>query len=162
MSGANSAGKSGSSSSSSSSALSFSGGAAAGWVIKIANEGPTIYHTGDTNVFADMGLIDELYKPTHVLMPMGEQCTMGAYDAAYACKEFLTNCQTFIPMHFKTTNANELQNQVSSDTFLESCMIAPNLLESFKNELSALGLQRTRIVDSEQELLGRWLDLTVE
>ena len=110
MSGANSAGKSGSSSSSSSSALSFSGGAAAGWVIKIANEGPTIYHTGDTNVFADMGLIDELYKPTHVLMPMGEQCTMGACDAAYACKEFLTNCQTFIPMHFKTTNANELQN----------------------------------------------------
>ena len=78
-----------SSQSSTSSALSFSGGAAAGWVIQIGNEGdagPTIYHTGDTNVFTDMGLIDELYKPTHVLMPIGEQCTLGAFDAAYVCK----------------------------------------------------------------------------
>jgi len=79
-------GKSGSSSSSSSSALSFSGGAAAGWVIQIGNEGPTLYHTGDTNVFTDMGMINELFKPTHVLMPIGEQCTMGPFDAAYACK----------------------------------------------------------------------------
>ena len=99
-SGANS-GKSGSSSSSMGSALSFSGSAAAGWVIQIGELGPTIYHTGDTNVFTDMGLIDELYKPTHVLMPMGEQCTLGAFDAAYVCKQFLTNCQTLIPMFFK-------------------------------------------------------------
>ena len=58
--------------SSTSSALSFSGGASAGWIIQIGEGGPTIYHTGDTNIFSDMGLIDELYKPTHVLMPMGE------------------------------------------------------------------------------------------
>ena len=60
-----------SSSSTSSSALSFSGGAAAGWVIQIPNGGPTIYHTGDTNIGGDMSFVDVIYKPTHVLLPMG-------------------------------------------------------------------------------------------
>lgn len=95
-----SARSSGSESMMSTSALSFSGGAAAGWVISIPQGGPTIYHTGDTNVFSDMALIDSLYRPSHVLLPIGGQCTMGPYEAATACKKYLPNCHTVIPMHF--------------------------------------------------------------
>ncbi len=89
-------------SSGSTSGMSFSGGAAAGWIISIPRGGPTIYHSGDTNVFSDMGLIDSLYGPTHVLLPIGGKCTMGPYEAAIACKKFLTTCHTVIPMHFSS------------------------------------------------------------
>ena len=58
-------------------ALSFSGGASAGWVISIANGGPTIYHTGDTNDFSDFDLVNEFYRPTHVLLPLGDPCTLS-------------------------------------------------------------------------------------
>ena len=87
---------------------SYTGGAAAGWVIKIPN-GPIIYHTGDTNIFADIRLVNQVYKPTHTVLPVGELCTLKAFDAAYVCKNFLTNCQTVIPINFKVC---ESQNQV--------------------------------------------------
>ena len=42
-------------------ALSFSGGAASGWVFQIPNDGPTIYHTGDNNKLADFHQVNEIY-----------------------------------------------------------------------------------------------------
>ena len=53
-------------------APSFTGGDACGWIIQMMDEGPTIYHTGDTSVLSDIGIIDELYRPSHVIMPIGE------------------------------------------------------------------------------------------
>ena len=86
-----------------------------------------------------MGLINELYKPTHVLMPMGEQCSLGAFDAAYVCKQFLTNCQTLIPMFFRSneqmSDLHVTVRQLSSDTFLEPVYQPPSLLTQFKTEL---------------------------
>lgn len=49
-----------------------------------------------------MAIVDELYRPTHVLMPVGDKCTLSPFDAAYACKQFLNNCQTLIPMYFSS------------------------------------------------------------
>mmetsp|Transcript_34198 Transcript_34198/g.24706 ORF Transcript_34198/g.24706 Transcript_34198/m.24706 type:complete len:95 (+) Transcript_34198:331-615(+) len=59
------------------------GGAAAGWVIRLSN-GQNFYHAGDTNCFMDMTIIDELYQPSYLLLPIGGNFTMGPEEAAYA------------------------------------------------------------------------------
>ena len=76
------------------------GGEAAGFVIKAHDF--AIYHAGDTNVFTDMNIITELYKPTHALLPIGGHFTMGPEEAAYAVAKFLTGVKHVIPMHFAT------------------------------------------------------------
>ena len=94
------------SSSSGAAASSFTGGDACGWIIKIMDEGPTIYHTGDTRELNEIAMIDELYTPSHVLMPIGEQCVLQPAEAALACKRYLPNCRTVIPIYFKSTSDN--------------------------------------------------------
>jgi L-ascorbate metabolism protein UlaG (beta-lactamase superfamily) len=76
------------------------GGEPAGFVIRAHHF--SIYHAGDTNVFGDMSIINELYQPTHVLLPIGGHFTMGPEEAAYAVAKFLTHAHTVIPMHFGT------------------------------------------------------------
>mmetsp|Transcript_12899 Transcript_12899/g.12790 ORF Transcript_12899/g.12790 Transcript_12899/m.12790 type:complete len:135 (+) Transcript_12899:322-726(+) len=76
------------------------GGAPAGFVIRALDF--SIYHAGDTNVFGDMQIINDLYKPTHLLLPIGGNFTMGPEEAAFAVAKFLKHAQTVIPMHFAT------------------------------------------------------------
>jgi len=75
------------------------GGEAAGYVLRLA-DGRTIYFAGDTNVFADMGLIRELYSPELAMLPIGDLFTMSPKEAAAACK--LLRPAQVIPMHFGT------------------------------------------------------------
>jgi L-ascorbate metabolism protein UlaG (beta-lactamase superfamily) len=75
------------------------GGSAGGFVISIKN-GPTIYHTGDTDVFGDMALIPQFHKIDVMLACIGDHFTMGPERAAYATK--LVQPATVIPMHFAT------------------------------------------------------------
>jgi L-ascorbate metabolism protein UlaG (beta-lactamase superfamily) len=75
------------------------GGEACGYVVEFAN-GVKIYHAGDTNVFGDMRIINELYAPHIAMIPIGDHYTMGPREAAYACK--LLKTKTVIPMHFGT------------------------------------------------------------
>ncbi len=63
--------------------------------------GPTIYHMGDTDIFAGMALIDELYHPRIGIVPIGDRFTMGARTAALACKKFFTFEKIF-PCHYGT------------------------------------------------------------
>ena len=49
-------------------------------------DGFRIYHAGDTNVFSDMALIGELYRPDLALLPIGDFYTMGPREAAKACE----------------------------------------------------------------------------
>lgn len=63
---------------------------------------PTLYHAGDTEVFGDMALIDELYAPKVVILPVGDRFTMGPRGAALAMKRFLKTAETAIPCHFGT------------------------------------------------------------
>ena len=58
------------------------GGAAAGFVLRTPEF--SIYHAGDTNVFGDMEIINYLYKPTHLLIPIGGHFTMGPEEAGFA------------------------------------------------------------------------------
>lgn len=64
-------------------------------------EGKTIYHTGDTEIFGDMALINEVFQPDIGLIPIGDRFTMGAKQAAMACKRYF-NFKTIIPMHYGT------------------------------------------------------------
>jgi L-ascorbate metabolism protein UlaG (beta-lactamase superfamily) len=75
------------------------GGEAAGYVLRF-EDGRSIYFAGDTNVFSDMALIAELYKPDLAFLPIGDFYTMGPREAAVACR--LLECPMMIPMHFGT------------------------------------------------------------
>lgn len=82
--------------------VQITGGLGCGFVITIPNHNLRIYHAGDTNVFSDMKLIDELYKPDIAMLPVGDCLGMGPREAAYAAKNFFLTPHTFIPMHFNS------------------------------------------------------------
>lgn len=63
--------------------------------------GPTLYHMGDTDVFSDMALIEELHHPKIGLVPVGDRFTMGAKSAALAVKRFF-DFETIVPCHYGT------------------------------------------------------------
>ena len=59
-----------------------------------------LYFSGDTNVFTDMQLIEQLYHPELAFLPIGDLFTMSPWEAAVACK--LLKARRVIPMHFGT------------------------------------------------------------
>lgn len=74
-------------------------GICAGFVVKAGLW--SVYHTGDTDVFSDMALIQRLHQPNVGLIPIGGHFTMDARAAALACNEFL-DLEVIVPMHYKT------------------------------------------------------------
>ncbi len=72
--------------------------------VLITSEGKTVYHTGDTGLFYDMKLIGEMNKIDLMLLPIGDNFTMGIDDAVKAV-EFV-NPALAIPMHYNTFPAN--------------------------------------------------------
>ena len=62
--------------------------------------GPTIYHTGDTDLFSDMALLSRFHEIDVMLACIGDHFTMGPARAAEAVK--LVGPRTVIPMHFGT------------------------------------------------------------
>ncbi|WP_249694834.1 metal-dependent hydrolase [Stappia sp. WLB 29] len=66
-----------------------------------AKDQPTLYHMGDTDIFGDMALVNELYAPKVGIVPIGDRFTMGARTAALACRRFF-DFDTVIPCHFGT------------------------------------------------------------
>jgi L-ascorbate metabolism protein UlaG (beta-lactamase superfamily) len=75
------------------------GGEAAGYVLRF-DDGRAAYFSGDTNVFTDMQLIEQLYHHEIVFLPIGGLFTMSPYEAAAACK--LLRVKKIIPMHYGT------------------------------------------------------------
>ena len=73
-------------------------GAPCGGVITICDK--KIYHAGDTGLFLDMKLIGEISKPDVMLVPIGNNFTMGINDAIKAV-EFVKP-KLAIPMHYNT------------------------------------------------------------
>jgi L-ascorbate metabolism protein UlaG (beta-lactamase superfamily) len=67
----------------------------------VLSDGTTsIYHAGDTDLFSDMKLIGERFKPTVSLLPIGDRFTMGPDDAATAASWLQSSFA--IPIHYKT------------------------------------------------------------
>jgi L-ascorbate metabolism protein UlaG (beta-lactamase superfamily) len=75
------------------------GGEASGYVLRF-QDGRSVYFSGDTNVFADMQLIEQLYQPELAFLPIGGLFTMSPYEAALAVK--LLQVKKVVPMHFGT------------------------------------------------------------
>ena len=73
-------------------------GEPAGIILTIKDK--TIYHTGDTGLFIDMKLIGEMNSVDYMLLPIGDNFTMGINDAVKAVQ--LVNPKIAIPMHFNT------------------------------------------------------------
>ncbi|MGD9784867.1 MAG: metal-dependent hydrolase [Hyphomicrobiaceae bacterium] len=64
-------------------------------------KGPRVLHMGDTDIFSDMALINELWRPEIGIVPIGDRFTMGARTAALACRRFFS-FRTVIPCHYGT------------------------------------------------------------
>lgn len=74
------------------------GGEPAGVVLTI--DGKSLYHTGDTGLFYDMKLIGEMTRLDYMLLPIGDNFTMGITDAVKAVE--LADPGLAIPMHYNT------------------------------------------------------------
>jgi L-ascorbate metabolism protein UlaG (beta-lactamase superfamily) len=64
-------------------------------------DAPSVYHMGDTDMFSDMALINELHQPRVAMVPVGDRFTMGGAVAALACRRFFDFDLVF-PCHFGT------------------------------------------------------------
>jgi L-ascorbate metabolism protein UlaG (beta-lactamase superfamily) len=77
------------------------GGRPIGFVLEFA-DGRTLYHTGDTWLFGDMALIQELYHPNIILLCVGGgPYTEDPKTAALAVRKYF-HPTTIVPMHFGT------------------------------------------------------------
>ena len=104
------------------------GGEAVGYVLRFPN-GLSLYAAGDTNVFSDMQIIGELYKPQIAILPIGDFYTMGPDEAAYAAK--LLKAPAIIPIHYATFPA------------------LTGTPAALRERLSALGLSHIEVVNHE-------------
>lgn len=92
-------------------------GMPAGVIIDFA--GVRIYNTGDTCIFGDMKLIAELYKPEVLILPVGGQFTMDAFEARKAVE--LVAPKIVIPVHYNTwppleMDVQKFKSEVESST----------------------------------------------
>ena len=77
------------------------GGRPVGFVLEFTN-GKTLYHTGDTTIFGDMALIQELHKPNIILLQAGGgPSNQDPKVAALAIKKFF-DPDVIVPMHYGT------------------------------------------------------------
>ena len=102
-------------------------GAEAGFVIE--GENNTIYFSGDTDVMADMEIINDLHKPNIGILSCGGHFTMDMKRAAYAAKKYF-NFEKLIPCHYKTfplleQNADFLIEEMGSNIVVEPVVMSP-------------------------------------
>jgi L-ascorbate metabolism protein UlaG (beta-lactamase superfamily) len=74
-------------------------GEPAGFVVELEN-GLRVYHAGDTDVFGDMALIRERFRPDVALLPIGGHYTMDPAGAAIAAE--LLGVAHVLPIHWGT------------------------------------------------------------
>lgn len=60
----------------------------------------TAYHCGDTDLFSDMRLIGEVYRPDVAFIPIGDRFTMGPLLASRAAE--LIGARAAVPIHYNT------------------------------------------------------------
>lgn len=106
-------------------------GEPAGVILTI--DGKTLYHTGDTGLFYDMKLIGEMTPLDYMLVPIGDNFTMGITDAVKAVE--LARPKTVIPMHYNTFPVIEADPQ------------------EFKREVEAAGQDATVMEYGEEIIL---------
>jgi L-ascorbate metabolism protein UlaG (beta-lactamase superfamily) len=68
--------------------------------VLVTMSGKTVYHCGDTGLFYDMKLIGEMNKIDLMLVPVGDNFTMGIDDAVKAVE--LVKPKKAVPIHYNT------------------------------------------------------------
>ena len=99
-------------------------GAATGIILFVQDK--IIYHMGDTGLFLDMKLIGELYAVDYLLVPIGDNFTMGIDDAVMACTFIRPGC--VIPMHYNTFDVIKADPKAFQQK-VEACGIKCRVLE---------------------------------
>lgn len=102
------------------------GGTPAGYVLRFDN-GFTVYHAGDTDVFESMKLIAN-HKPDVAMLPIGGHFTMGPRAAAEAIR--LLGVRRVIPIHYGTFPAltgtpEQLKEEASDIAGLQVIALKP-------------------------------------
>ncbi|HEU4438749.1 MAG TPA: MBL fold metallo-hydrolase [Methylomirabilota bacterium] len=96
---------------------------AAGFVLEIG--GVRVYASGDTDLFGDMKMIGERYRPQLGFFCVGDgPYTMGPEDAARACQ--MTGVSQAVPVHY-AHNAQVLGIQAGEDFRRAVAAIAPSV-----------------------------------
>ena len=72
-----------------------------GGIVLMSGQEKALHYMGDTGIFEGMRLTAELYDPKIGIVPIGDRFTMGARQAAIACRRFF-EFETVIPCHYGT------------------------------------------------------------
>ncbi|RPI98671.1 MAG: metal-dependent hydrolase [Chloroflexi bacterium] len=96
-------------------------------ILIFTNEGPTIYHAGDTNAFLDMQLIGE-HGIDLAILPIGDYFTMGIPGSLRAID--LLRPSVVIPMHYNTfppivQDVTDWAQRVQNDTAAQPIVLDP-------------------------------------
>lgn len=87
------------------------GGRPMGFVLRFEG-GRTLYHSGDTFLFGDMQLIEELYHPEILLLEAGGACYgLNPATAALAVRRYF-HPKVIVPMHFGTDEDADQESAV--------------------------------------------------
>lgn len=65
------------------------------------DNGASLLHMGDTDIFSDMALINELHRPDIGIVPIGDRFTMGGRKAATAARRYF-HFSHVVPSHYRT------------------------------------------------------------
>ena len=106
-------------------------GAATGFIITDP-DGFCIYNSGDTGLFGDMELFGKFHDIDIAMLPIGDRFTMGAKQAAYACK--MLGCKKIIPQHWGTWPILDQNTEALAE---QLALIAPD------TELVEVGIGKT-------------------
>lgn len=104
-------------------------GTEAGYMIE--GEGHVIYVSGDTDVMADMKVMNDLHQPDIGLLCAGGRYTMDMRRAAYAAKTFF-NFKVLIPSHFGTFPGLAADASELIAALPEVNVIEPKVLEAIE------------------------------
>lgn len=86
-------------------------GSPAGVIVSMG--GKNVYHCGDTGLFYDMKLIGELTPIDAMLVPIGDNFTMGIDDAVKAVE--FANPRVAVPIHYNTFEVIKADPSIFAD-----------------------------------------------
>ena len=96
------------------------GGCSSGFIFNIEKYNLKIYHAGDTAVFSDMAIIDDLYEPDVILIPVGGSNTMTPEQAAFALKNYFHCPKIVIPLYVNNP-ADKSIHDFDFENFVSVC-----------------------------------------
>jgi L-ascorbate metabolism protein UlaG (beta-lactamase superfamily) len=94
------------------------GGNPMGFVVTEAATGKSFYYAGDTALTYDMKRIAEQYTLTFAVLPIGDNFTMDAAEAAVAAD--YVNCKHIIGCHYDTFGFIKINHDEAIATFAQS------------------------------------------